>query len=104
VALDRWPAWVRLALALAFAVAASLLVDGDESGWLEFLALLPTIVLVASVVGTERGSGGLAILLVMVAAVAIGLLAGRVAALVVLGLLPLAGWLLVDRPDRRQPA
>ena len=100
----RWPAWVRLTIALAIAVAVALLVP-DDPGWLDFVAFLPALALVASVIAGEAGDGaGVFILMVLVAAIVAGAVLGQVAALVVLALLPVAGWLLIDRPRAGRPA
>jgi hypothetical protein len=104
LSLDRWPAWVRVALALVLAAAATLLVD-DGSGWLQFAALVPALVLAASVIGSDRGDGAsVFILLLMLAAIPIAMLVGRAAALGLLALLPLAAWWLLDRPSTQRPA
>jgi hypothetical protein len=103
LSLDRWPAWLRLGLALVFAAAATLLVEGG-SGWLRFAALVPALVLAASVIGSDRGDGAsVFILLWMVAAIPVAVLVGREAALALLVLLPVAGWWLVDRPGTQRP-
>ena len=101
---DRWPAWVRLALALAIGVGVALLVP-DDPGWLDFVALVPALVLTASVIAGSKGEGaGVFILIGLVLAAVLGALIDRVAGLIVLAVLPALAWWMIDRPAEGRPA